>query len=143
MEAQYLDKSGVVLTTTHFDVVYVLGEWRSELAPMQISPGYVGFRDPGEFGDGGRDLLAALRLAPASLSLRMSQRIVPLNETDPIAIPVGAAALRATVLQVCPLKVRRMRQYHWRPAGDVIAIRQVKEEMRWREFVVSGPCRNF
>ncbi len=143
MEAQYLGENNVVLSTTGFEVVYVLGEWRSELAPMQISPGYVGFRDPGEFGDGAPDLLSALRLAPSPLTMRISQRIVPFNETQPIVVPAGAKVLRARLLEVCPLEVRRMRQFHWRPQGDVIALRQIKEEMRWREFRISGRCRPF
>jgi hypothetical protein len=143
MQAQYLDEKGDVLSTTRFEVVYVLGEWRSELAPMHISAGYTGFRDPGEFGDGGPDLRSALQVAPAPLVMRMSQRIVPINETEAIPMPAGAKELRARVIEVCPLQVRRMRQFHWHPRGDVIAIRQVKEEMRWREYRISGPCRRF
>ncbi len=143
LEAQYLGANGEVLSTTRFEVVYVLGQWRSEPAPLQISTGYIGFRDPGEFGDGAPDLLSALQVAPSPLTMRISQRVVPFNETQPIVVPAGATALHARLLQVCSLKVRRMRQFHWRPTGDVIAIRHVKEEMRWREYLISGPCRTF
>ena len=141
LEAQYLDAEGNVLSDTRFEVVFVQGEWRSELAPMQVSPGYHLIRDPGEFGDGAPDLSSALRIAPAWLAMRMTQRIVPLNELQPLAVPAGARALRARLLEVCPLRVRRMRQVNWISRGDVIALRHVKEEMRWREYQPKGRCR--
>ena len=143
LEAQYLDAEGAVLSDNRFEVAFVQGEWRSELAPIQISPGYHLIRDPGEFGDGAPDLSSALKIAPSWLAMRMTQRIVPLNQTQPLAVPPGAKTLRARLLEVCPLKVRRMRQINRRPMGDVIALRTVKEEMRWREYKPGGPCRDF
>jgi len=143
LEAQYLDAGGAVLSDTRFEVVFVQGEWRSELAPIQISPGYHVLRAPGEFGDGAPDLSRALQIAPSWLAMRMTQRIVPLNQTQPLAAPTGARTLRARLIEVCPLVVRRMRQINRRPNGDVIALRTVKEEMRWREYQTGGPCRTF
>ena len=143
LEAQYLDAEGAVLSDTRFEVVFVQGEWRSELAPIQVSPGYRLLRDPGEFGDGAPDLSSALQIAPSWLAMRMTQRIVPLNQTQPIVVPPTAKALRARFLEVCPLKVRRMKQINRRPTGDVIALRTVKEEMRWREYQPRGQCRAF
>jgi hypothetical protein len=143
MEAQYLDGAGMVLSDHAFDVAFLPGEWHSELAPIRITPGYKLIRDPGEMGDGAPDLSSALALAPSWLNMRMTQRIVPLNETQPLPVPEGAKALRARLLQVCPLDVRRMRQFNRRPRGDVIAVRTVKEEMRWWEYKTAGPCRSF
>jgi hypothetical protein len=143
MEAQYVDEHGEVLSTTRFEVAYVQGEWRSELAPLQISTGYLPLRDEGEFGDGPPDLSSAMKAAPSWITMRMTQRIVPLNLTEPITVPAGAKGLRARLVEVCPLKVRRMRQINWRPTGDVISFRHVREEMRWREYVVNGACRKF
>jgi hypothetical protein len=36
-----------------------------------------------------------------------------------------------------------MQQINRRPKGDVIAVRTVREEMHWREYRISGPCRTF
>lgn len=143
LEAQYLDAEGNVLSDKFFDVAFVPGDWHSELAPIRISPGYKLIRDPGEMGDGAPDLSSALAIAPSWLTMRMTQRIVPLNETEPLPVPGGAKSLRVRLLQVCQLDVKRMRQFNRRPRGDVIALRTVKEEMRWWEYKTAGPCRSF
>ena len=140
MEAQYLDESGKPLSTTKVEVVLVAGDWTSDLAPISPTPGWTAFRNPGEFGDGAPDLIGALNLSPVPLYMRPSQRITPLNQTDSIPVPPGAAGLRARVLEVCPLEIRYLQQTNRRPMGDVIAIRTKKEEMRWREFRITGPC---
>jgi hypothetical protein len=143
MEVQYLDGAGMILSDHAFDVAFIPGQWHSELAPIRISPGYKLIRDPGEMGDGAPDLASALAIAPSWLTMRMTQRIVPLNETQPLPVPEGARALRVRVLTVCPMEVRRMRQFNRRAKGYVIAIPTVKEEMRWWEYKMGGPCRSF
>ena len=143
IEAQYLDADGGTLSTSRVEVVLAPGEWTSELAPLNITPGWTAFRNPGQFGDGAPDLAEALRIAPAPLEMRMSQRITALDQTEWIPVPAAAKGLQARLLEVCPLEVRHMRQMNYRPTGDVIALRRVKEEMRWREFRINGPCRSF
>lgn len=143
LEARYSDRGGAVLAQRRFDVVLVPGEWQSELAPLDVAPGYVAFRYPGQLGDGAPDLAKVLRLAPKPLTMRLAQSIVPLGETAPIPVPAGATTLRVCLLEVSPVEVRYMRQINRRPAGDVIVLRTVKEEMRWREYRVRGACREF
>lgn len=143
VQATYLDDSDQVLSQKPVDVVLTFGDWRSELAPMEISPGYQYLRENGELGDGPPDMFTLLQTAPAPLNMRMTQRIVPLNETDPLPVPAGAKKLQARLLEVCPLEIRYMRQVNHRSAGDVIPLRTVREEMLWREYRISGTCRHF
>lgn len=143
LEVQYLDEGGGILSDRLVEVAFLPGQWRSELAPLHVTPGWRLIRDPGEFGDGAPDLSSALRIAPSWLTMRMTQRVVPLNETERVAVPTGAKVLRARLVQVCPMEARRMRQFNDRPRGDVIALRTVKEEMRWWEYRPEGPCREF
>ena len=143
IEAAYLDEQNNLLSKTHADVVLTFDDWRSELAPLQISPGYQYLRENGELGDGPPDMYSLLYLAPQPLEMRMTQRIVPVNETQPIPVPPGAKRLQARLLEVCPIQIRYMRQVNRRPMGDVIAVRTAREEMRWREYRISGTCRKF
>lgn len=143
IDAAYLDDRGNVLSRNRAEVVLTYGDWQSELAPLQITPGYQYLRETGEFGDGPPDFYSILHLAPAPLNMRMLQRIVPVNQTTPIAVPPGATHLQARLFELCPLQIRYMRQINRRPIGDVIAVRTVREEMRWREYRISGPCRQF
>lgn len=143
LQAQYLDAHGKPLSTFKFEVMLSPGEWNSELAPLDVSSGWAAFRYPGQFGDGVLDLAEAMRLAPKPLPMRLGQTIIPLETTERVPVPSGAVSLQARLLQMCPVQVRRMRQFNYRAAGDVIALRRVKEEMRWREYRISGPCREF
>ncbi len=143
LEVQYLDEGSSILSDRLVEVAFLPGRWRSELAPIHVTPGWRLIRDPGEFGDGAPDLSSALRIAPSWLTMRMTLRVVPLDETEPIAVPAGAEVLRARLVQVCPMKARRMRQFNDRPRGDVIALRTVREERRWWEYQPEGPCREF
>ena len=143
LEAQYLDARGGVLLSRRVDVVLAPGEWSSELAPLDVTPGWTGFRYPGQFGDGPPDLASAMRVSPEWMEMRMSQQITPFNETEAITAPMGAKRLQARLMEVCLLEVRRMEQFNYRPTGDVIAIRRVKEQMRWKEYRVKGGCRIF
>ena len=143
IEAEYLDEQGKSLSKNRVDVVLTFGEWQSELAPIQITPGYRYLRENGELGDGPPDMFALLQLAPAPLNMRMTQRIVPVNQTEPLPQPSGAQVLHARLLEVCPLEIRYMKQVNRRSAGDVIPLRTVREEMHWREYRISGACRKF
>jgi hypothetical protein len=143
-EAQFVDENGNVLSTREVKVLNVLGEWRSDLAPMTPSKGWEWFRSPGLFAGGEKDLAAALRVAPAPLMLDVWNGIHGINETEWVRPPGGAAKQRVYLLEYCPVTVRRMRQFHWRPRGQtVVDMREVKEEMRWREYRVSGPCHRY
>jgi hypothetical protein len=143
-EVQYFDENNGLISTTRAEVLYVLGEWRTDLAPIQPSKDYTWFRYPGLFASGAPDMAEAIRVAPRPLTLKPWQDITPVNETTSMKRPRGTATMQARVLQVCPVTVRRMRQFHWRPRGEsVVDLRQVKEEMRWREYRVSAACRIF
>ena len=142
LEADYQGSNGEVLSKSRVEVALVFDDWRSPLAPIEITPGYTYLRETGEFGDGPPDLYSVLYLSPEPLTMRMTQRIVPLNKTDPIPIPPGAKKLQARLIEVCPLKVRFMKQINRRPVGDVIPGRRVREEMHWREYRIDGACRN-
>lgn len=143
-EARFVDAEGHVLSSRQVRILNVRGEWRSDLAPLTPTKGWEWFRSPGLFASGEQSLGDAVRAAPAPLTLEVQVGITGIDQTEWVRPPAEAAAQRVYLLESCPVTVRRMRQFHRRPRGrSVVDVSELTEEMRWREYRVSGPCHEY